>query len=78
MIETAKMSARGQIIIPKEIRQEIHADKDTLFAVSTLDDETIIMRRINTQEILRDFRLLRKKAPKYSDEEILNAIKSGS
>ena len=51
MIETAKMSERGQIIIPKDIREEIGASTNTLFAVSALDKDTIVMKRINTKKL---------------------------
>ena len=69
-IETAKMSERGQIIIPKEIREGIGASTDTIFAVSTLDKDTIVMKRLNTKALVMEFRKLRNKAKKASSEKI--------
>jgi len=69
-IETAKMSERGQIIIPKEIREEVGASTDTIFAVSTLNEDTIVMKRLNTKALVMEFRKLRNKAKKVSPEKI--------
>ena len=73
-IETAKMSERGQIIIPKEVRDEVGASTDTIFAVSTLDKDTIVMKRLNTKKIVEEFRKLRSMAKKVSPEKIEAAI----
>lgn len=69
-IETAKMSERGQIIIPKEVREEVGASTDTIFAVSTLDKDTIVMKRLNTEKLVEEFRKLRSRAKKISPEKI--------
>ncbi|HLC95998.1 MAG TPA: AbrB/MazE/SpoVT family DNA-binding domain-containing protein [Candidatus Nanoarchaeia archaeon] len=70
MIETAKMSDRGQIIIPKDIRQEINASGDTLFAVSSIDKDTIVMKKLDTSSLTAEFRRLRSKAKKISPHKI--------
>lgn len=69
-VETAKMSERGQVIIPKEVRNEIGASTDTIFAVSTLDEDTIVMKRLDTEKLVKEFQILRKKAKKISPEKI--------
>ena len=69
-IETAKMSERGQIIIPKEVRDIVGASTDTIFAVSTLDKDTIVMKRLNTEKLVEEFRKLRSRAKKVSPEKI--------
>jgi AbrB family looped-hinge helix DNA binding protein len=69
-VETAKMSERGQIIIPKEIREQIGAKVNTLFAVSTISEDTIVMKRLDTESLVREFRKLRGKAAKLSPERI--------
>ena len=71
MIETAKMSERGQIIIPKEIRGEINADIGTIFAVSTLDKDTIVMKKL---DLVSEFRKLRGKARKVSPQSQAAAL----
>ena len=69
-VETAKMSERGQIIIPKEVREEVDALTDTIFVVSTLDKETIVMKKLNTQSMVEEFRQLRNRAKKMSPRRI--------
>ena len=78
MIETAKMSERGQIIIPKDIREEVDATTDTIFAVSSLDKDTIVMKKLDTRALVSEFRRLRSKAKKVSPakiEEEINAAR---
>ena len=70
MIETAKMSDRGQIIIPKDVREEIGASTDTIFAVSTLDKNTIVMKKLDTTALVAEFRKLRDKTKKIAPEKI--------
>ena len=69
-METAKMSERGQIIIPKDIREEIGALTNTIFAVSTLDKETIVMKKIDSEAFIRQFREYRRKTKKISPAKV--------
>ena len=46
-IETTKMSSKGQIVIPQDIREEIKAKEGTIFAVLGSND-TIILKKIET------------------------------
>ena len=69
-METAKMSERGQIIIPKEIREEVGASTSTIFAVSTLDKETIVMKKIDTNSLVEEFRRIRSRTKKLSPAQI--------
>lgn len=74
-LETAKMSERGQIIIPKEIREYISADVNTVFTIMPLDRNTIVMKKLDTERILKEFRSLRQRAKaKLSSEEINEEI----
>ena len=69
-IETAKMSERGQIIIPKEVREDVDAATDTIFAVSSIDKDTIVMKKLDTKKLTEEFRRLRSKAKKISPDKI--------
>ena len=72
-VETAKMSERGQIIIPKGIREFIHAGENTIFTVMPLDDETIVMRKLD--KVIKEFREIRRGIRnKLSDKEINEEI----
>jgi bifunctional DNA-binding transcriptional regulator/antitoxin component of YhaV-PrlF toxin-antitoxin module len=78
MIETAKMSDRGQIIIPKDIREAIGANTDTLFAVSTINKDTVVMKKLDTSAVVEEFRRLRASTKKVSPEKIeaeINAVR---
>tara|TARA_Y100000310_G_scaffold180841_1_gene180752 strand:- start:1314 stop:1562 length:249 start_codon:yes stop_codon:yes gene_type:complete len=79
-LETAKMSERGQIIIPKDVRDYIHAEGNTIFTVMPLDNETIIMKKLDTNKLINEFRNIRKHSAKLSpaeiQEEVRNARKS--
>ncbi len=45
VVETVKMSSKGQIVIPQDIREEISAEEGTLFVVSSSKD-TIVLKKI--------------------------------
>ena len=59
-IETAKMSERGQIIIPKEVRDYIGAVDNTIFTIMPLDKETIIMKKLDRLKLVREFEIIRQ------------------
>ena len=44
-VETTKMSSKGQIVIPQEIREELNAEEGTVFAVMS-SNNTIILKKI--------------------------------
>ncbi len=74
-IETAKMSERGQIIIPKEIREYIRAVENTIFTIMPLDRETIIMKKLDRLKLVQEFENIRenikeKLRPQEINEEI--------
>ena len=45
--ETIKMSSRGQIVIPQDIRVELKASEGTIFSVVSAKD-AIILKKIST------------------------------
>ncbi|MCH7567977.1 MAG: AbrB/MazE/SpoVT family DNA-binding domain-containing protein [Nanoarchaeota archaeon] len=46
-IETTKMSSRGQIVIPLDIRERIKAEEGTIFVVMGTKD-SIVLKKIKT------------------------------
>ena len=75
VIETTKMSSKGQIVIPQEIREEIEADEGTVFAVVGSKD-TIVLKKITTpskEELIRGLKKIaiegRKRAEKLGIKE---------
>jgi len=69
-METAKMSERGQIIIPKEVREQIHADTNTVFVVDTLDKDTIVMKKFDSDAWMKKFNEMRKRTAKLSSSQV--------
>jgi AbrB family looped-hinge helix DNA binding protein len=59
-IETAKMSERGQIIIPKEIRDYLGAAENTIFTLMPLDRETILMKKLDRLKVVQEFERIRE------------------
>jgi len=75
IIETTKMSTRGQVIIPKDIREYIKAEENTIFTVVLLDKDTILMKKMDKKRLLEEFRKIRSSVKeKLSEEEIDNEI----
>ena len=46
-VETVKMSSRGQIVIPQDIREELKASEGTIFSVVSSKD-AVILKKIPT------------------------------
>ncbi|MCK4589090.1 MAG: AbrB/MazE/SpoVT family DNA-binding domain-containing protein [Nanoarchaeota archaeon] len=64
VVETVKMSSKGQIVIPLDIREEIHASEGTLFAVVSSRD-TLVLKKIatpNKEELIKELSSIAKKA----------------
>jgi len=73
-VDTTKMSTRGQVIIPKDIRDYVGAEENTIFTVMPLDRETIIMKKLDKKRLINEFRAIRMRTKKISSEEISNEI----
>ena len=77
IIETTKMSTRGQVIIPKDVRDYIKAEENTIFTVIPLDKDTILMKKMDKKRLLDEFRNIRNSIKeKLSPEEIDNEIRA--
>tara|TARA_Y100000310_G_C20606430_1_gene775715 strand:+ start:88 stop:342 length:255 start_codon:yes stop_codon:yes gene_type:complete len=75
-IETAKMSERGQIIIPKGAREYIKAKENTIFTIMPLDTDTIIMKKLDKIKLIKEFESIRQGVKnKLSSKEINEEIK---
>ena len=63
-VETVKMSSRGQIVIPQDIREELHAIEGTMFAVVGGKD-TVILKKIakpSKEELIKGLTAIAKEA----------------
>lgn len=64
-IQTIKMSSRGQIVIPQEIREHLGADEGTLFAVVGSGSDTLVLKRVATpskEELIKELGRVAKRA----------------
>ena len=76
IIDTTKMSTRGQVIIPKDIREYIGVDRDTIFTVMPLSRDTIIMKKMDKKKLIDEFRNIRTTTKgKLTSREINDEIK---
>ncbi len=61
-VETVKMSSKGQIVIPQDVRKELDAHEGTLFAVVASRD-TIVLKKIDTpskEDLIADLEVFAK------------------
>lgn len=76
-IETIRMSSKGQIVIPSDIRAELNAAEGTVFAVIGSKD-TVVLKKIETpskEDLIKELNIiaeygkarLQKKGLKESD-----------
>lgn len=73
-IETTKMSTKGQVTIPKEIRDFTNSRTETIFTVFPLNRETIVLKKLDKQKIVEEFRVLRAKVKDKVSEVAVNEI----
>ncbi|MDO8460673.1 MAG: AbrB/MazE/SpoVT family DNA-binding domain-containing protein [Nanoarchaeota archaeon] len=65
-IETTKMSSRGQIVIPQNLREEINADEGTTFVVMVSGD-TLILKKVeipSKEKLIQQLKELAKEGNK--------------
>jgi len=68
------MSTKGQVIIPVETREFTESKPNTIFTVFPLDKSTIVLKKLDKQKIVEEFRALRAKVQNKISEDDANAI----
>ena len=65
--ETVRMSSKGQIVIPQDIRKEMHADEGTLFTIMSMDNTLILkkLKKPSKEELLRELERISKEGRKH-------------
>lgn len=64
IVETIRMSSKGQVVIPQGIREDLHASEGTVFAVTGSED-TVILKKVatpNREDLIKELSLVAKKA----------------
>ncbi len=81
-IETIKMSSRGQVVIPQDIREELGAAEGTLFSVVSSKD-TVILKKLETpskEELIKELETIAKEGRKRAEKlgikesDVLNLV----
>ena len=73
--ETIKMSSRGQIVIPQDIREELNASEGTLFSVVSSKDAIILKKLLipSKEDLIKEIGVIalegRKRAEKLGIKE---------
>ncbi|MBS3061410.1 MAG: hypothetical protein J4215_02395 [Candidatus Diapherotrites archaeon] len=76
IVETTRMSTKGQLVIPKKTREFTESESETIFTVSPLDKNTIVLKKMNTQKLVSEFQRLRAGVKnKFTEEEINDVIR---
>lgn len=69
-IETVRMSSKGQIVIPQDLREDLHAHEGTIFAVVGSRD-TIVLKRIETpskEELIKNLKKIAVEGRKRTEK----------
>ncbi len=53
MVETVRMSSKGQIVIPQKVREEVNADEGSVFVVLSSGDSIVLKKiEVPSKELL--------------------------
>lgn len=69
-IETVRMSSKGQVVIPQNVRNAINADEGTVFAVVGSRD-SVVLKKIATpskEELIRDLGRIAREGAKRAEK----------
>jgi len=68
--ETVKMSSKGQIVIPQDVREELKASEGTIFSVVSAKD-VIILKKISTpskEELIKEIEAIAREGRKRAEK----------
>jgi len=69
-VEMIKMSSKGQIVIPQEIRAEINASEGTIFAVISGKD-SIVLKKVaipSKEDLINELQNIAKEGAKRAEK----------
>jgi len=66
--ELTRVSSKGQLVIPSDIRKKLHIDEGNIFAVTSKDD-IIILKKIKNPMLKEDLRLLNEVEEAWKEVE---------
>ena len=68
-VETTKMSSRGQVVIPQDLREELGIEEGTVFAVMGSRD-TLILKKLekpSKESLIKDLKTIAKEGRKRAE-----------
>jgi bifunctional DNA-binding transcriptional regulator/antitoxin component of YhaV-PrlF toxin-antitoxin module len=76
IIEMTKMSTKGQVQVPKDVRDFTNSKTNTQFTIMPLDKETIVLKKLNKEEAIKEIDRIRARVKdKLTEDEINEIIK---
>jgi AbrB family looped-hinge helix DNA binding protein len=73
MLSSAKLSTKGQIVIPKKVRDELGLEPGDPLAIGVSGDR-IVLRKITLIDLLQDSERNRREGKTLSHEETFQAL----
>ena len=70
-VETTKMSSRGQVVIPQDLREELGIEEGTVFAVMGSRD-TLILKKLekpSKESLIKDLKVMAKEGRKRAESK---------
>lgn len=70
MVETVRMSSKGQIVIPQAVREEINADEGSVFVVLSSGD-SIVLKKIEIptkEQLIKELGRIAKEGSKRAEK----------
>jgi len=67
-IEIAKVSSKGQIVIPQDIRDKMHIKEGSMFAVASMDN-TLVLKKIESPIAEEDMKTMKIVEEAWEDIE---------
>ena len=74
--EIVKVSSKGQLVIPQDIREERHIKEGSVFAISSPNDDILVLKRITNPMMKEDLELLKDVEEAWEEIEQGNYTKS--
>jgi len=67
-IEIAKVSSKGQLVIPQDIREKMHIKEGSMFAVASMDN-TLVLKKIESPIGEEDMKTMKRVEEAWEDIE---------
>ena len=74
IVELTKMSTKGQVQVPKEVREYTNSTTNTQFKIMPLDRETIILKKLDKAEAIKEIDRIRARVKNKLSEDEINEI----